>query len=184
VFTPGPSETISTDIHTSLSQDVQDAMLVFIGPLILEVKNCLPSYSISKASLNKAPFDTMPALRHILLKYESLITDNSAPHTQPEPSHTQFETSENVAPSNRRRKKKTKRRRKQSKNEKKFVPPRLFGLFPNPGLQWRFVKVDGQNLKSIFRSITLNQEQDETLFSYTQRCFFNQFDIGKLRIKT
>ncbi|CEG82063.1 hypothetical protein RMATCC62417_16189 [Rhizopus microsporus] len=77
VFSFEPQATaIPQNILSSTSQEVQDTIQAFISPLILEVKNRLPSFSITKSALNKVPFDIMPALRHILLKYETLIAEN------------------------------------------------------------------------------------------------------------
>ncbi|CAO3686639.1 unnamed protein product [Rhizopus stolonifer] len=89
VSSSNPVNTIADNILTSLSQEIKDTIQAFISPLIVELKNRLPSFSITKAFLNTDPFGILPALRHILSKYESLIAEN-----------------------------------------------------PNPGFQWRFIKID------------------------------------------
>jgi hypothetical protein len=45
----------------------------FLKPLTMELKNQLPTLPVTKASLNNAPFDILPVLRHILSKYEEII---------------------------------------------------------------------------------------------------------------
>ncbi|KAI9244602.1 hypothetical protein EDC94DRAFT_699736 [Helicostylum pulchrum] len=122
----------------------------FINPLIVELKNRLPSFSITKASQNKDPFGILPALRHILSKYESLIAENSITqmhNSQPRPSQNTSNSS-NI---------------KKGKDKQKFVPPRLFSLFPNPGLRWRFVKIDSQNVTGTLRRQRREQESKNTL---------------------
>lgn len=71
----------------------------------------------------------------------------------------------------------------QSKIKKKIVPPRIFGLFPNPGLKWCYIKIDSQNVAGIFSGAALKKEADETLFHYTQRRFYKCFNFAKLKIK-
>lgn len=82
--------------------DVASSLSSFLNPLILEMKNCMPTLPVSKVSLNNGPFKILPILRHILEKYENL---NMAQPSQ--------DAKGSVS---------------------KFMPPRLFGLFPNPGL--------------------------------------------------
>ncbi|KAI8090771.1 hypothetical protein BDF21DRAFT_483754 [Thamnidium elegans] len=50
---------------------IKDAIQAFINPLIVELKNRSPSFSITKVTQNTNPFSILPALRHILSKYES-----------------------------------------------------------------------------------------------------------------
>ncbi|CEG80381.1 hypothetical protein RMATCC62417_14731 [Rhizopus microsporus] len=57
-------------------------------------------------------------------------------------------------------------------------------MFFNPGLQWRFIKVDSQNVADIFPGAALKKETDETLFSYTQRYLYNCFNFAKLGIRS
>ncbi|KAI8090752.1 hypothetical protein BDF21DRAFT_396185 [Thamnidium elegans] len=47
------------------------SLSAFINPLIVELKNRSPSFSITKVTQNTNPFSILPALRHILSKYES-----------------------------------------------------------------------------------------------------------------
>ncbi|CAO3670036.1 unnamed protein product [Rhizopus stolonifer] len=76
VLSSNPVKAIADNILTSLSQEIKDTIQAFISPLIVELKNRLPSFSITKASLNTDPFGILPALKHILSKYESLIAEN------------------------------------------------------------------------------------------------------------
>ncbi|GAA5806150.1 hypothetical protein HPULCUR_011680 [Helicostylum pulchrum] len=125
-----PVAGIPDNILTSLSQDVKDAIQAFINPLIAELKNRLPSFSITKASQSKDPFGILPALRHILSKYETLIAESSI--TQTHSSHPV--PSQDISNSSSIKKGKEKEDNK-GENKPKFVPPRLSSLFPNPGLQ-------------------------------------------------
>ncbi|KAI7905470.1 uncharacterized protein BX663DRAFT_499815 [Cokeromyces recurvatus] len=131
------------NIAFSLSEEAQGNIRALSKPLILEIRNRLPSFPMTKETLNKALFGIIPALRHILVKYEALIEEN--PQTQP----GLLEQSEQTNPPNRKRpkKKKVKKNKMTSKdNEKKFVPPRLFSLFSKPSLHWRFINIDSRNL--------------------------------------
>ncbi|KAI7905764.1 uncharacterized protein BX663DRAFT_541169 [Cokeromyces recurvatus] len=118
--------------------------------LFKHVSDAVLSYEIQPAMNGNIAFslsEEAQALRHILVKYEALIEEN--PQTQP----GLLEQSEQTNPPNRKRskKKKVKKNKKTSKdNEKKFVPPRPFSLFPKPSLRWRFIKIDSQNLDGIF----------------------------------
>lgn len=53
-FEPQATE-IPQNILSSTSQEVQDTIQAFTSPLVLKVKNRLPSFSIIKATLNKTP---------------------------------------------------------------------------------------------------------------------------------
>jgi hypothetical protein len=138
----------------------------------------LSSFSITKAIQNTDSFGILPTLGHILSKYEPLIAGNPMSQThdsQPEPSQDSSHSSS--------RKKEKGKGKSKSEDEQRFVPPRLFSMFPNPGLQWRFIKVDSQNVTGIFPGAALKKETDETLFSYTQRYFYNCFNSAKLGIR-
>jgi hypothetical protein len=140
---------IPDEILSLFGSDVTSSLSSFLNPLILEIKNRMPTLPISKASLNKEPFKILPALRHILSKYDDLI--NAQPSAI------------------------------DKDNAKKTVsPPRVFSLFPNPGLRWRFIKIDGQNLTGIFPDAKQREQVNESKFDYHQRCFFQMFDFKKL----
>lgn len=79
VFSPGPPIISADSIAASLSSEEQDAVRSFLKPLILEIKNHLSSFPVTKVTLSNAPFNVMPVLRHILEKYESLIAANPQP---------------------------------------------------------------------------------------------------------
>lgn len=49
---------------------------------------------------------------------------------------------------------------------------RLFNLSPNPGMKWRFVKIDSQNLIGIFGRNTLQKQAEKRPFDFTQRSFW------------
>ncbi|PHZ10582.1 uncharacterized protein RHIMIDRAFT_298642 [Rhizopus microsporus ATCC 52813] len=66
----------------------------------------------------------------------------------------------------------------------KPVPPRLFSLFPNPGLGWRFIKVDAQNLTGIFPEAKHEKQINESPFDHNQRQFFHMFDFKKLGFRS
>lgn len=169
-----PVAAIAEESSFSLSQEMINAIQALINPLIVEIKNRLPSFSLSKAIQNKNPFGVLPVLRHILSKYEALIAENSVMITH----GPQSETSEDASKNNEKEEGK-----KTRKNEQRFVPPRLFSIFPNPGFQWRFIKIDSQNVAGIFPDASLKKQTDETLFSYTQRRFYKCFNFAKLRIR-
>ncbi|KAI8881371.1 hypothetical protein K501DRAFT_274642 [Backusella circina FSU 941] len=152
-----------TNDNEQLGKAVKDEIQAFINPLIVELKNRVPSLTTTKATLNTNPFGILPAIRHILSKYESLIAENPKPQTH----GLQLESSEDVSQSSSKTKEKGKGKCK-SEDEQRFVPPRLFSMFPNPGLQWRFIKIDGQNITGIFPGASLKKEANETLFCYTQ----------------
>ncbi|CAO3696067.1 unnamed protein product [Rhizopus stolonifer] len=82
VLSSNSFKSIADNILTSLSQEIKDTIQAFINPLIVELKNRFPSFSITKASLNTDPFGSLPILRHILSKYESLIAENPNPMPQ------------------------------------------------------------------------------------------------------
>lgn len=176
-----------------MDKETQDELQKFLNPLIVEIKNRLPPAPITKATLNKALFDIMPVFRHILSKYESMIEANKQVTTVvklPVTSPQQFDLLQQTEGSNQSRKR-PKKKKSSSKNkssnthehkEKRFQPPRLFGLFPNPSLKWRFIKIDNQNLHGIFGRRT-RQVEEQTPFAFTQRSFFECFDFRKLKIK-
>ncbi|ORE05866.1 hypothetical protein BCV72DRAFT_263085 [Rhizopus microsporus var. microsporus] len=66
----------------------------------------------------------------------------------------------------------------------KFVPPRLFSLFPNPGLGWRFIKIDAQNLTDIFPKAKQEKQINESPCDYNQRQFFQMFDFERLGFRS
>lgn len=96
VLSSNPVVAVAENILTSLSQEVKDAVQVFIGPLIVELKNRLPSFDITKATQNTNPFGILPVLRHILSKYEALITENSIRETHDGQSGSSQHTSSSI----------------------------------------------------------------------------------------
>ncbi|CAO3704046.1 unnamed protein product [Rhizopus stolonifer] len=114
VLPSNPAKAIADNILTSLNQEIKDTLQAFISPLIVKLKNRLPSFSIAKASLNTDPFGILPVLRHILLKYESLIAEN--PNPMPQTHELQPESSQDAGHSSSRKKNKRKGKSK-SKDE-------------------------------------------------------------------
>lgn len=168
---------VPDDILPPTEQDDKHKIQGLIANLTLEIRNRLPSFPVTKETLNKAPFDIMPALRHMLSKYEDLIAKNPNPQTQ------ESEQKPHEKSNTKTKKQKGKNPEAKKQTEKKFIPPRVFSLFPNPGLRWRFIKIDSQNLKSIFPDVAPKRNHNETLYEYTLRCFYECFNFGKLKIK-
>ncbi|KAI7893257.1 uncharacterized protein EV154DRAFT_583715 [Mucor mucedo] len=162
----------------SVNKETQDKIRKFLNPLIVEIKNRLPPAPITKATLSKAPFDIMPVFRHILSKYESMIEANQEVTTS-----IQLPLTLPQQPKKKKSSVKNKISNAHKDKEKRFQPPRLFSLFPNPSLKWRFIKIDNQNLHGIFGR-RIRQVQEETPFSFTQRSFFECFDFRKLKINS
>ncbi|KAI7904884.1 uncharacterized protein BX663DRAFT_484956 [Cokeromyces recurvatus] len=75
-----------------------------------------------------------------------------------------------------------------SQNDKsvliKSLLPRHFSLFLNPGLHWRFIKMDIQNLTGIFPDVKQKKQANESPFDHKQRCFYQMFDFKKLGIQS
>ncbi|KAI7892583.1 uncharacterized protein EV154DRAFT_418291, partial [Mucor mucedo] len=172
VLSSDPVTVLNDDILPPLSQETKNGLHAFINPLIVELKNRLPSFTITKATQNTAPFGILPALRHILSKYESIIAENSTLQKHDsEPGKPQDTVQSGE-------------KKKEDDIVKHFVLPRVFSLFPNPGLQWRFIKIDSQNVTGIFPGSKLQKEKDETLFSFTQKYFYDCFNFAKLKIRS
>ncbi|GAA5812653.1 hypothetical protein MFLAVUS_006110 [Mucor flavus] len=162
VFSSQPTTVeVPDDILPPTEQDDKHKIQGLIANLTLEIRNRLPSFPVTKETLNKAPFDIMPASRHMLSKYENLIAKNPNPQTQ------ESEQKPHKKSNTKTKKQKGKNPEVKKQTEKKFTPPRVFSLFPNPGLRWRFIKIDSQNLKSIFPDVAPKRNHNETLYEYT-----------------
>ncbi|GAA5807445.1 hypothetical protein MFLAVUS_000806 [Mucor flavus] len=72
VLTHPQLSSIPVDILALFDPDVGNNLTSFLNPLILEVKNRISALPLSKESLNKEPFKILPALRHILEKYDDI----------------------------------------------------------------------------------------------------------------
>lgn len=103
---------IPDDILPSTKQDDKRKIQGFIGNLSFEIRNCLLLFPVTKETLNVAPFGIMPALRHMLSKYETLIANNPNSQTQ-EPEQKPHDKSNT----------KTKKQKGKKQTEKKFIPP-------------------------------------------------------------
>lgn len=197
LFSSGPATITAENIASSLDKQTEERVRTFVHFLILEIRNRLPSLPLTKETLNRAPFGILPAFRHILQKYESIIAENqeltSGPQTsEPQTSIAQQEQPivqelESLSQRQRRPRKKKKPKKGNDSNQKRsnntqFQAPRLFSLFPGPSLKWRFIKIDSQNVNGVFgRSISPRQPK-EKIFDYGQRCFFEFFNFRKLGI--
>lgn len=108
------------NIAYSINEEIQDKIRAFLSPLILEIKNRLPSFPVTKEALNKAPFGIMPALRHTLVKYGSLIAENSQlqPAAQPQPV-LQKQSEQADQPNRRKPKEKEKENKERQKERQK-----------------------------------------------------------------
>ncbi|KAI7889213.1 uncharacterized protein EV154DRAFT_592502 [Mucor mucedo] len=187
LFSPGLGAINSDNISTSLNSEEQENICTFLNPLILEIKNRIPAFPVTKATLNNAPFSIMPVLKHILEKYESLIVEAPLPVPVSQLEIISQEQSDETDQVNKRPKKKKKVKKNKNDNngvKRDFQPPRLFSLFPNPGLHWRFVKIDSQNLTGLFPTASMERLEEETVFEYTQRYFFARFNFAKININT
>ncbi|EIE86300.1 hypothetical protein RO3G_11011 [Rhizopus delemar RA 99-880] len=103
---------IPDDILPSTKQDDKRKIQGFIGNLSFDIRSCLLLFPVTKETLNVAPFSIMPALRHMLSKYETLIANNPNPQTQ-EPEQKPHDKSNT----------KTKKQKRKKQTEKKFIPP-------------------------------------------------------------
>jgi hypothetical protein len=54
---------------------------------------------------------------------------------------------------------------------------RCFSLFPNPGLSWRFIKIDNQNISGIFPEAAGKKDPSDSAFDHAQKCFFKVFNF-------
>ncbi|KAI8078183.1 uncharacterized protein B0P05DRAFT_470570 [Gilbertella persicaria] len=191
LFSSCPTTITAENIVSSLNKRMKVRACLFLKSLMSQIRNILSATPLTRDVLNKAPFDILPALRYILENYESTIAKNQ--QSQIEVAQQEQQSVEAVVSliQQRRRpkKKKTKQRNlstenNNSKNElqpPKFQSPRLLSLFPNPGFEWRFIKVDGQNIAGIFGRSS-PKKPEETVFNFAQRCFYDNFDLKKLKI--
>ncbi|KAI7891472.1 uncharacterized protein EV154DRAFT_442882 [Mucor mucedo] len=182
LFSPGLGAINSDNISTSLNSKEQENICTFLNPLILEIKNRIPAFPVTKATLNNAPFSIMPVLKHILEKYESLIVEAPLPVPVSQLEIISQEQSDETDQVNKRPRKKKKVKKYKNDNngvKRDFQPPRLFSLFPNPGLHWRFVKIDSQNLTGLFPTASMERLEEETVFEFTQRYFFARFNFAQ-----
>ncbi|GAA5811631.1 hypothetical protein MFLAVUS_005071 [Mucor flavus] len=72
VLTHSQLSSIPVDILALFGPDVGNNLTSFLNPLILEVKNRIFTLPLSNESLNNEPFKILPALRHILEKYDDI----------------------------------------------------------------------------------------------------------------
>ncbi|KAI7900005.1 uncharacterized protein BX663DRAFT_172057 [Cokeromyces recurvatus] len=79
LFSSGQTTITAENIASSLNEQMKARICAFLNPLILQIRNRLPAIPLTKDTLNKAPFDILPALRYILENYESTIADNQQP---------------------------------------------------------------------------------------------------------
>ncbi|GAA5813805.1 hypothetical protein MFLAVUS_007292 [Mucor flavus] len=78
VLTHSQPSSVSVDILALFDPDVASNLTSFLNPLILEVKNRMSTLLLTKESLNKEPFEILPALRYILNKYDDIYKAQAA----------------------------------------------------------------------------------------------------------
>ncbi|GAA5807293.1 hypothetical protein MFLAVUS_000650 [Mucor flavus] len=78
VLTHSQPSSVSVDILALFDPDVASNLTSFLNPLILEVKNRMSTLPLTKESLNKEPFEILPALRYILNKYDDIYKAQAA----------------------------------------------------------------------------------------------------------
>ncbi|GAA5807756.1 hypothetical protein MFLAVUS_001133 [Mucor flavus] len=78
VLTHSQPSSVSVDILALFDPDVASNLTSFLNPLILEVKNRMSTLPLTKESLNKEPFEILPALRYILNKYDDICKAQAA----------------------------------------------------------------------------------------------------------
>ncbi|KAI7865456.1 uncharacterized protein EV154DRAFT_557220 [Mucor mucedo] len=124
------------------------------------IKNRLPAFTVTKATLNNAPFSIMSVLKHILEKYEFLIVEAPLPVPVSQLQIIPQEQSDETDQTNKRPREKKKVLKNNNDNngvKRDFQPPRLFSLFPNPGSLWCFVKLDSQDLTGVFPTASMER---------------------------
>ncbi|KAI7899455.1 uncharacterized protein BX663DRAFT_441175 [Cokeromyces recurvatus] len=69
LFSSVPVHITAGNISNSLNEQTQKRVRIFLNPLMLKIRNRLPSLPVRKEMLNSAPFNIMPTLRYIREKY-------------------------------------------------------------------------------------------------------------------
>lgn len=158
----------------------------FLNGMIQPVRNRIPHFPLSREEVTKNPFTVLAMMNHILQFYEQVniqlqqhLQPQQLPQQLPEQLAQPIQTEQPLEqlPAQAVQLVRPQEQPRQPQQ------PRLFSLFPNPSFKWRFVKVDGQNLFTLFPDTRLQKEENETYFAFAARCFFNSFNFIKLNIK-
>ncbi|KAI8062966.1 hypothetical protein BDF21DRAFT_402712 [Thamnidium elegans] len=177
-------EVLKNDTRSDMPEDfiTQDGLnsapnlQAFLNDIIQPVRNRAPRLPLSREEVTKNPFIVLSIMTYIIEFYEQ-VNIQLQENAQPEQSEELLEqtTEQPLAQTVELVRPQTRMRQPQR--------PRLFSLFPNPSLKWRFIKIDGQNLSTLFLDTRLQREENETNFAFATRCFFNSFDFTKLKIR-
>lgn len=179
----------------------------FLNNTIQSIRNRAPKIPLSKEVVTKNPFSVLSMMNYILQFYEQVnrriqdslqISENSSVQAQDQPQEQSVNQpldqlgeqlggrlDEHPAdqlqdqPVNQPAEQPTEHPVEQRQPHR----PRMFSLFPNPSLKWRFVKIDDQNLSTVFADTKLQKAQNESKFDFATRRFYFAFDFTKLRIK-
>jgi hypothetical protein len=148
----------------------------FLDIVIEPVRNRIRRLPLSREEVTKTPFVVLPIMTYIIQFYEQ-VNIQLQENIQPAQSEELLEQTTEQPPAQTVELVHPQTQMLQPQR------PRLFSLFPNPSFKWRFIKIDGQNLTTLFRDTRLQKEENETNFALTTRCFFNSFDFTALKIR-
>ncbi|KAI8073790.1 hypothetical protein BDF21DRAFT_475198, partial [Thamnidium elegans] len=177
-------EVLKNDTRSDMPEDfiTQDGLnsapnlQAFLNDIIQPVRNRAPRLPLSREEVTKNPFIVLSIMTYIIEFYEQ-VNIQLQENAQPEQSEELLEQTTEQPPAQTVELVRPQTRIRQPQR------PRLFSLFPNPSLKWRFIKIDGQNLSTLFPDTRLQREENETNFALATRCFFNSFDFTKLKIR-
>jgi len=142
----------------------------YIDRIIQPIRNRLPQLPLDKKTITANPFTVLNAMTFILDLYEQEIVQ--AQQQQPEQQQPEQQQPEQQQPEQQQPEQQRQRR----------VQSRLFSLFPNPSYKWRFIKLDGENLNTVFHDTQLPRQDNESSYHHNVRCFFEAFNFEKLDI--
>lgn len=175
-----------------ITQDTVDSapnLQIFLNEIIQPIRNRIPHFPLSRGEVTKNPFSVLAMMNYILQFYEQVNIQLQQPIQTQEPQEQLSEQSvqpiqtpepQEQLPVQAVRTVQLVRPREQIRRPQQ---PRLFALFPNPSLKWRFIKVDGENLSTLFPDTRLPKEENETNFAFSMRRFYNSFNFMKLGIR-
>ncbi|ORE11356.1 hypothetical protein BCV72DRAFT_300944 [Rhizopus microsporus var. microsporus] len=147
---------IPGDILPSTKQDDKRKIQGFVGNLIFEIRNRLPLFPVTKETLNKAPFGIMPALRHMLSKYETLIANNPNPQIQ-EPEQKPHDKSNTKA----------KKQKGKKQTKKKFIPPeKVLPSLAEHNASLELNDITAEEVEQYFRPCSIDPERIDVFISY------------------
>ncbi|CEG76409.1 hypothetical protein RMATCC62417_11308 [Rhizopus microsporus] len=117
--------------------------------MIQPVRNIIPDFRLSREEVTKNLFTVLAMMNHILQLYEQVniqLQQHAQPQQLPEQLAQPIQTEQPLEQLPAQAVQLV-RPQEQSRQPQQ---PRLFSLFPNPSFKCRFVKVDGQNLFTLF----------------------------------